>query len=204
MNGIRTVKGLVAAAGLIASMASLPCSAHTIDTGSPDGSPVGAYLLDSTDFYAGQISFGGSSARVQNIFGHVLGGAAGETFTIALYADAANHLPGNEVFSSKATFGADGWNGISGLDWNVGPGLYWVAFEVAADDTLDPFALLDRGAPQPLTRTAFDAGGGYQASATPLSFGLQVDALVVPEPGSMALLFGGMGALVTVVRRRRR
>jgi hypothetical protein len=198
---------------LIASVACLLvgfhalCLAHTIDTGTPNGDPVGAYAFDSNDYYAGQVAFAGA-ARIDDIFGHILGGTAGETFTIALYDDAPGHVPGNELFASTATFGVDGWNGVSGMtDWNVAAGLYWIAFEIGFGETLGTGsvtgALLDSGATSPLARTAFTAGGAYQATSVPLSFGLQVDALVVPEPASVALVFAGLGGLLAVARRRR-
>ena len=196
---------IVAIASLMATPSSL---AHTIDTGTPNGKAVGALAFDSNDAYAGQVSFA-STARIDAILAHVLGGTAGETFTIALYSDAPSHVPGSLLFSRSATFAADGWNGVSGLNgWKVAAGIYWVAFEIGFSDTLgassDTGALLDRGVPLPLARTAFDAGGGYRSTASPLDFGLQLDATAIPAPSTMALLFGGLAVLVTVSRRRRR
>ena len=122
---------------------------------------------------------------------------------------APRHAPGALRYATTATYGVDGWNGASGLTgWRVGPGTYWIAFEVGSDDTLGSSsitgALLDVGAPNPLARTAFDAGGSYVATSRPLSFGVQLDALVVPEPSSMALVFLGLGVIVAALRRRTR
>ncbi len=200
---MRLILRTIAALALVASIA--PVSAATIDTGAPDGNPVGAYLFDANDWYAGQVRFAGA-AHLNGIFAHVLGGTVGDTFTIVLYDDLPTHKPGNALFSSTATFLADGWNGASGLaGWNVAAGLYWVAFEVGFGDTLGAGALLDRGVPRPLALTAFDPGtGSYQVTAAPLGFGLQVDATIaaVPEPGSMALFFAGAAVLLALVRRR--
>ena len=183
-----------------------PATAHTVDTGTPNGQAIGALTLDANDAYAGQVSFA-TSAVIDAAFVHLLGGAAGETFTIALYDDTATHVPGAVRYATTATYGADGFNGVSGLrGWTVGPGLYWIAFEVAFGDTLGSTsvtgALLDVGAPNPLVRTAFDAGGGYVATTRPLGFGVQLDARAIPEPSTVALLFLGLALVTAFVRRR--
>lgn len=75
-------------------------------------------------------------------------------------------------------------------------GVYWVAFEPGRDDTLGTGnitgALLDKGVPAPSSRTAFNAGSGYLASTTPLGFGVQLGATVVPEPEAYPLLLAGL------------
>jgi hypothetical protein len=183
-------------------------AAHVVDTGAPNGNPIGAYAFDANDFVAGQITFG-SAARIDSIYAHVLDGTAGETFSIVLYDDTAGHLPGSLLYSATATFASDGWNGVSALSgWNVTSGSYWIGLEVGPDDTLGQGsltgALLDRGVPHPLLSTAFNPGSGYQAAA--LDFGLQVDATVspVPEPETFALLLAGLGVLASLTRRRPR
>ncbi len=188
----------------------LAAQTHTVDTGTPNGSAVGAFAFDANDWYAGQVVFG-SSVHIIDVFAHVLGGAQGETFTISLYDDSATHVPGNALHTTTAVYTADGWNGVGALSgWNVAAGLYWIGLEIGFGDTLgstsDTGALLDAGVPNPLTRTAFDAGSGYVATASPLRLGLQLDAVAatVPEPGSIALLFSGAGALLAVAQRRRR
>lgn len=206
------MKNLLASLLTLVTAATLavhaPASAFTVDTGTPNGQEIGALALDANDFYAGQVSFT-TTALIQSAFAHLLGGAAGETFTVSLYDNSVANLPGASRYTVTATYGADGWNGAGGLSgWLVGPGSYWIAFEVGADDTLGSSsitgALLDVGAPNPLARTAFDAGSGYVATSRPLTFGVQLDARVVPEPSTMALVFLGLGLVVAAIRRRAR
>ena len=190
----------MAAAALVAS-AALSAQADTIvDTGTPNGQAIGAYTLDGNDAYAGQVSFA-QGVSVVSIQTHLLGVDAGETFTLTLQADSAVHLPGAVLFSATATTSGEGWNGLGSLSgWNLDAGTYWVAVSVAAGDSLGSSsvtgALLDRGAPSPLQRTAFDAGGGFQATAAPLSIGLRIDAAApVPEPATWLLWLGGAALL---------
>lgn len=195
----------LAAAALL--LGSAPAHAElSVDTGTPNGNAVGAFAFDSNDSYAGQITFAGDTT-LRAISTHVLDGAAGETFTIALYNDSATHLPGTALYVATATLDSSGWNGVSGLTgWNVLAGSYWIGLEIGPMDTLGAAsatgALLDRGVANPVLRTAFNAGSGYQA-ATGLDFGLRVSSVpAVPEPSETLLMLAGLVALVSVVRRR--
>ena len=196
---------LTAAAVLLAGAAPA-YAALSVDTGAPNGNATGAFAFDSNDSYAGQITFADAST-IQSITTHVLDGATGETFTIALYDDSAAHLPGTVLYSATATIDASGWNGVSGLTgWDVLAGSYWVGLEIGSLDTLGTAsatgALLDRGVVNPMPQTAFNAGSGYQA-ATGLDFGLRVSSVpAVPEPSETLLMLAGLVALVPVVRRR--
>jgi len=202
----RLINSLSAAAVLLASAVSAQ-AALIVDTGLPNGNIVGAFVFDSNDYYAGQIAFS-NAAQIESIAAHVLGGTSGETFTVALYSDSAAHLPADSLYSATATFGSEGWNGLSGLTgWDVSAGSYWVAFEIGFNDTLgstsDTGALLDRGVPSPLARTAFNAGGGYQLGSPPLDFGIQVGAVAaVPEPSMSILMVMGLGGAGLMARRR--
>ena len=204
----RTSTALCLAALLAA--APLAQSATVIDTGSPNGSAVGALAFDGIDWTAARVSFA-KAADVDAIQGHFLGGAAGETFDVSLLADDAASGPGTLLYTTTATFGADGWNGAVGLaGWTVAAGNYWVEFEIQGDDTLGSSsatgALLDVGAPNALALTASTSDGGFSYTRDALAIGLRVDAVaVVPEPASAAQLTGGLLLLssLTLVRRKR-
>ena len=191
---------LTAAAWLLTAAASAS-AAPPVDTGTPSGVAF-SYAFDSSDFYAGQVTLV-NATQVDSIAAHVVGGSAGETFTVVLYSDSAAHLPDTALYSATATFAVDGWNGVSGLSgWNLAAGSYWIGLEIGALDTLGMAsgnALLDRGTAQPLTRTAFNSGSGYTAGA--VDFGLQVTA--VPEPTRVALMLAGLALIVPLARRRR-
>ncbi len=196
-----TLSLLVAASLWVAGTAQATLA---VDTGTPGGSFIGALALDSNDMYAGSFAVV-QAASVLSVSTHLLGTGPGETFTLALYADSVAHTPGTLLFSATATAGADGWNGVSGLSgWTLDSGTYWVGIEVGAGDTLgtgsSTGALVDVGAPSPLSRTVFDAGSGWQVTAQPLTFGLRVEVSAVPEPAAWLLGLTGLTALA--LRRR--
>ena len=201
---IKPLLASVSAAALFA-LAPLAQAATIVDTGTPDGHAVGALAFDAFDWVAGQVTFTQAS-RISAIQGHVLGGAAGETFDISLFSSDGGAGPGSLLYTTTATFGADGWNGVSGLGgWDVAAGSYWIEFEIQGDDSLGSSsitgALLDTGAPHPLATTAFTGDGGFSYSDEPLSFGLRVST--VPWPSPALLMLAGVALLSTLGRARR-
>jgi len=207
---IKTLTTLGATALLAA--APLAHAARVVDTGTPNGSAVGALAFDSIDWTAAEVSFA-TDSNVNAIQGHILGGAAGETFDISLFADDAAQGPGTLLYTATATYGAAGWNGVAGLSgWAVGAGSYWIEFEIQGADTLGSSsatgALLDLGAPNPLALTASTSDGGFSYGSGALSLGLRVDATAVsavPESAAAWQLMAGTLLLSTLsaVRRRR-
>jgi hypothetical protein len=203
------IKSLLASLSTAALLALAPCAqaATVVDTGTPGGNAVGALAFDAFDWVAGQVSFT-QAARIGAIQGHILGGAAGETFDVSLFSADGGAGPGTLLYTTTATFGADGWNGVSGLDgWQVAAGSYWVEFEIQGDDSLGASsvtgALFDTGAPHPLATTAFTSDAGFSYADAPASFGLRVST--VPWPASASLMLAGVALLsaLGVTRRRR-
>jgi hypothetical protein len=145
---------------------------------------------------------------LDSISTYLVGVAAGETFTVSLYADDGGPGVGEWLSSSTATIASgNGWSGASALAWAVVAGSYWVAIEVGAADTAgaDSFsgALLTRGVPTPLTQTASSSGGNYRVTAAALDFALQVQGVsAVPEPAVWALWLAGAAGLAGAARRR--
>ena len=185
------IKSILVALATAATLA-LPARAATIvDTGTPSGSAVGGLAFDGVDWVAGQLSFS-QAATIDAIQGHILGGAQGETFDISLYSNDGGTGPGSLLYTTTATFGSDGWNGVSGLSgWMVSAGSYWVEFEIQGDDSLGSSsitgAVFDVGAPNALATTAFTDTAGFNYTETPLSFGLRVSTVPWPAPASLML-----------------
>ena len=207
---IKTLTSLGAAALLAA--APLAHAALVVDTGTPNGSAVGALAFDAIDWTAAQVSFA-TDSNVNAIQGHILGGAAGETFDISLFSDEGANRPGTLLYTTTATYGAEGWNGVAGLNgWTVVAGSYWIEFEIQGGDTLGSSsvtgALLDLGAPNPLALTASTSDGGFSYAGGTLALGLRVDATAVsavPEPAPAWQVLAGTLLLssLALVRRRR-
>jgi len=185
------------------ALAPFAQAAAVVDTGAPNGAAVGSLVFDGSDWVAAQVTFA-NAATIDAIAGHLLGGTGGETFDIALYDGGAR--PGAALFTTTATYGVDGWNGASGLAWNVAPGSYWIEFEVNWNDTLGTTptatgALFDTGVAHPV-QTATTPDWGFTYDAAP-SIGLQVS--VVPEPTGALQVLAGMLLLTSMgVARRRR
>ena len=187
---------------LLLALAPLARAAIVVDTGTPNGSPVGSLVFDGSDWVAAQVDFE-NPATIDAIAAHLLGGSAGETFDISLYDGGA--APGAPLFSTTATYGADGWNGATGLAWTVAPGRYWIEFEVNWNDTLGTTptatgALFDTGVAHPV-RTATTPDWGFSYADAP-SIGLRVSA--GPEPTGALQGLAGMLLLSTLSLARRR
>jgi hypothetical protein len=136
------------------------------------------------------------------------------TVTVALYP--ASGLPGSaaELFSGTfqgTTGGATDWYGISGLNWSLQQGTYWVAFE-ARDPQENYYSTLPNNVPSPLPGYAFynrSAGGWQEWNVPGQNFGVRISGVAaaptdgaVPEPATAWLL--GAGAVVFAALKRRR
>lgn len=196
--------------------------ASLIDTGQPDTSlQSGGYLVNQQQYLAGRMDLSQSST-ITGIEAFMHDGYVGGTATIALYPDTATDIwglpvpdAGLEIFSQAITITALnlfetnlGWQGASGLDWNLGAGSYWIAFEVRAGQTYDGSFPTLGIVPNPLADYALwneSNNVWFNDSLTSHKWGLRVygePASPVPLPASAWFFLSGLGMLAGSVRRK--
>lgn len=180
-----------------------------IDTG--DGGTGGGHALSAGQWLAAEITLT-QVVTVTGIETWMFEQNPGD-ITIAIYEGGGMTPSAIELFS--ITFYADPptesavWYGVHGLDWNIGPGTYWVNFEVRSGDA--DFGLAPP-VPYPLSNYAFTntANGLGMWFSGPLDFGLRVYGdtesapPLVPEPASLSILGLGILALASRVHRTRK
>jgi hypothetical protein len=208
-----TIKFVRQALAAAAIAAVLPLQAHAYDvvnTQVPTNGLIMSNTVDSGNWLAEKFSVA-TTTQIDSVMAYVLSSDAfsdaGKTFTIALYANNGSNLPSlnfaadsqGQLFQATATYTADGWNGVSNLNWTVGPGSYWMALE--ADASSAAFLQAPSGA-LPVAQAVAFYSGGQQYAATGLSdtYGLHVTA--VPEPTSLMLILTSLGMLGIAARRR--
>jgi hypothetical protein len=199
---MKTMMAAVAASLMTVLAPGIASASVVLDTGTPTGSSALPYTLDQSNFYAAEFNLG-AGQTITNVQAYITAGMdqPGATFTIALYD--APGFTGNypsELFASQATYTADGWNGLSNLNWSPGTaGQYWVAVEVGSGDSAIGLSLPTpaTGGTAPATAFASNQGNGYALGGP--AIGLQVTA--VPLPAAAWLLASGLLG-VGALRRR--
>jgi hypothetical protein len=211
---------LVAVAAL--SLAVTSSQAITIvDTGTPGTFPsthwarhdLAAYQWLGFEFSVGQ------ATTVTDIQGWIGVSGAG-SLRITLYGDGGER-PGAQMFTTTFNVASPApnvnpsqWRGVSGLNWLVGPGSYWAAFEVRPTETFHGW--MEAPSPAPLGNEAVRGSWNLQWTEVDyLDLGVRVLGDVwtppsgptanVPEGGSTVALMGlaiaGLGACRQWFRR---
>ncbi|MBL8772680.1 MAG: PEPxxWA-CTERM sorting domain-containing protein [Phenylobacterium sp.] len=127
-------------------------------------------------------------------------------------ANSLGAVPGSEIFSAQVNIAAEqggdfyDWHGVHGANVVLGPGEYWITFEVREDDTFE--SGLAFYAPNPtLKEASHRRSTGNWGVSNDLDFSLRIygDPVgAVPEPSAWALMIAGFGATGAAIRRRRR
>lgn len=191
------------ALALSVAFASAPANAAIIvDTGQP---LVGDYIwnLNATQSLAARFTVT-TATRLTDLTGYMFAYSTPGTFTVAVRADGEN--PGAELFSGTATANLSfAFYGVHGASWLVGPGSYWLAFEVRPGDTMDGY--MPEKQTSPIGPEAYFGSGSWDRYDD-LDIGVRIsgDAVAaVPEPATWALMltgFLGAGAALRAARRR--
>ena len=115
-------------------------------------------------------------------------------------------MPGASLFSGSfaSSVAPNGsFMGLSGLNWTVAAGSYWVTYTSSAPTNRETM----RGsAPNPLLDEAFSTFGAPFQPFDTLNLGVQIfgdtASTGVPEPATWAMLMLGFGGLGYAMRRR--
>ena len=176
-----------------------------IDTGTPDNS----VLWSFTDWQYFGSQFTVSSAtqitEIDAYFGAYYNDAAG-TIAYSLHADAGDVV--GAVLNSTTLPVAGGsisydWYGVSGLNWNIGPGTYWVSFVPSAGAMLE----MPGEAPNPMLHYAQGGLSGFTYfDLSYLKTGVRIygdqTPNNTPDGGVTAFMLSAALAALVALRRR--
>jgi hypothetical protein len=217
------------------ALTSSASGAYLVDTGAMvqggyGGTPIFA-SNPPTDPFQSRLSVAGQftlqqPSKIADVEGWMANDRDG-FITAAIYQD-RDGLPGQRIHAASFEVRrlswelggvAAGWFGPDGLEWTVGPGTYWLAFEVLPSDSM--FGVIPNmggvtmqgTAPMPLGRYALQEDNGWNIGPDPLQFanygyGMRLAGEIltspVPLPAAMLHLGSALGLFAIASFRRRR
>jgi hypothetical protein len=185
---------------LLSGLVSSASATVIVDTG-PGPAEGGGWSLYDTSWLGAGFSLL-NNTTLTDIYGWMAGVG---TAHIGIYDDGGG-LPGGELFSSQFTLeSTNDWYGLSGLDWGLAAGDYWVTFEVRSDDSLVSGSMPEPSAnPLPTAYRNLSSSSFSWQGPNSLEIGVLIEGTPVPEPSTFILLGAGLAGLGFVVRRRKK
>ncbi|GAA5168453.1 hypothetical protein [Viridibacterium curvum] len=196
---LAAVLGFALSLGLAASPAS---ASYVVDTGTPTQS--GMWMFNANQYFAGEFDLTSSAVlnSIEGFFSTDSGSVA-----ISIHADGGS-LPGSILYTANLTTGtgSEAWRGLSGLDWALTAGEYWVSFKPTFTSS---YASFGSGVSSPMSQYAQGSGSYVWADEGPhffdfLNAGVRIDATVAAVPEASTALMYGAGLLVLGGLARRR
>ena len=209
------MKKLLAAALLLAGLASAPAEGATIvDTGPGPNGNSGFSILNfsptSANFLAAEFTLA-TPEVIDTIEGWIKSLAA-NNLVISLYSAAGetpSGTPASPLFSAGFTSvaGDAAWQGVD-VNWSLASGTYWVSFETMQGQNSSFMPTVSGSPANPLGDEAFWNGTQWFANDGQ-NVGIRIMSVdpvmgTVPEPTAWTMLILGFGALGAALRVRRR
>jgi hypothetical protein len=191
---------------IVLSLAAASANAGVfIDTGTPNNT--WSTLANIRNFDTGYSSYESRGYRLSftepyNITGITSYFNTGNSVGIAmtLFADNSgtpSSLLHQGIFFEPGIEFADTWAGLSGINWQVNAGNYWLVY-----NTGDGIARIYGSSTEFETVYKYDSFGWEPVGRTSISLRITGDVAAVPEPSTYGLALGGL-ALVAVALKRR-
>lgn len=178
-----------------------------VDTGTPDSTVVWAFA--DWQYFGAEFTVPTAThiTGVESFFGAYDNAAIGVGVAYSLHTDeggAVGSIINTAVLPLSAGMLDYGWYGVSGLNWNIGPGTYWVSFVPGGGVELGMPGVV----PNPMAHYAQGGLSGFEYfDVSYLKTGVRIygdqgSPNNTPDAGATAAMFSAALVILVAIRRR--